>query len=84
MADVLGGTFTVSNLGGFGVDSFTPIVNPPQVGILGIGRIRESGVLGLSLTIDHRVVDGAPGGQFLMNLREVLEDQHRLMSSLVL
>jgi pyruvate dehydrogenase E2 component (dihydrolipoamide acetyltransferase) len=72
MADVLGGTFTVSNLGAFGVDHFTPIINPPQVAILGIGRIRLK--LTLSLTIDHRAVDGAQGGQFLSALSAALED----------
>jgi pyruvate dehydrogenase E2 component (dihydrolipoamide acetyltransferase) len=80
MADVLGGTFTVSNLGSFGVDFFTPIVNPPQVAILGIGRIRPSGVLGASLTIDHRAVDGAPGGEFLSDFRSLLEDPARLLA----
>lgn len=81
MADALGGTFTVSNLGAFGVDFFTPIVNPPQVAILGIGRIRPTGVLGLSLTIDHRAVDGAPGGEYLAELRSLLEDKARLLDS---
>lgn len=73
MSDVLGGTFTVSNLGAFGVDHFTPIINPPQVAILGVGRIREDR-LTLSLTIDHRVVDGAAGGQYLSSLAAALED----------
>jgi pyruvate dehydrogenase E2 component (dihydrolipoamide acetyltransferase) len=82
MADALGGTFTVSNLGGFGVDFFTPILNPPQVAILGIGRIRPSRLLGASLTIDHRAVDGAPGGEFLSELRSLLEDQARLLVSI--
>jgi pyruvate dehydrogenase E2 component (dihydrolipoamide acetyltransferase) len=73
MPDVLGGTFTVSNLGAFGVDHFTPIVNPPQVAILGVGRIRNGERLTLSLTIDHRAVDGAQGGQFLVALAAALE-----------
>lgn len=72
MPDVLGGTFTISNLGAFGVDHFTPIVNPPQVAILGVGRIRQT--LTLSLTIDHRAVDGAQGGQFLSALATALEE----------
>jgi len=71
MADVLSGTFTVSNLGAFGVDHFTPIINPPQVGILGVGRIRER--LTLSLTIDHRASDGAQGGQFVSAVAAALE-----------
>ena len=74
MPEVLGGTFTVSNLGAFGVDHFTPIINPPQVAILGIGRIRNGERLTLSLTIDHRAVDGAQGGQFLAALAGALED----------
>lgn len=72
-ADLEGASFTVSNLGGLGIDSFTPIVNPPQVAILGVGRIRE-GAMTLSLTIDHRALDGAPGAEFLADLAGVLED----------
>jgi pyruvate dehydrogenase E2 component (dihydrolipoamide acetyltransferase) len=71
-----GGTFTVTNLGMFGIDAFTPILNLPQAAILGIGRIIEEAVvrdgrlevgltLTLSLTFDHRVVDGAPAARFL-------------------
>jgi pyruvate dehydrogenase E2 component (dihydrolipoamide acetyltransferase) len=82
--DVTGATFTVTNLGSYGVSSFTPILNPPEVAILGVGEIaREPGVIGdqvvprsrmtLSLTIDHRVVDGAPGGAFLQTLVKLLE-----------
>jgi pyruvate dehydrogenase E2 component (dihydrolipoamide acetyltransferase) len=74
MPEVLGGTFTISNLGAFGVDHFTPIVNPPQVAILGVGRIRNGERLTLSLTVDHRAVDGAQGGQFLAALAGALED----------
>jgi pyruvate/2-oxoglutarate dehydrogenase complex dihydrolipoamide acyltransferase (E2) component len=64
MTDVSDGTFTISNLGAFGVDFFTPIINPPQVAILGIGRAGPQSI-GLSLTIDHRAIDGATGGRFL-------------------
>ena len=72
-----GGTFTVSNLGNLGVEHFTPIINPPQVGILGVNTItlrpRRSGngtvefydAMGLSLTYDHRAIDGAPASRFL-------------------
>ncbi len=77
--ELQGGTFTVTNLGSLGVESFTPVLNPPQVAILGVGTINlqaiqgETGVefiphLGLSLTINHQVVDGAPGGRFLQAL----------------
>lgn len=78
-----GGTFTVTNLGSFGVESFTPILNPPQVGILGVGNINlkaietDDGIefiphLGLSLTINHQVVDGAPAARFLHALSQNL------------
>lgn len=81
--DLQGGTFTVSNLGALGVERFTPILNPPQVGILGVGGINlkpvqgEAGVefiphLGLSLTINHQAVDGAPGARFLQTLAQNL------------
>ncbi|MDE0608389.1 MAG: dihydrolipoamide acetyltransferase family protein [Anaerolineaceae bacterium] len=78
-----GATFTVSNLGSFGVESFTPVLNPPQAGILGAGAIhlravQENGVVaflphvGLSLTIDHQVLDGAPAARFLQDLAQRL------------
>lgn len=71
-----GGTFTLTNLGSFGIESFTPVLNPPQVAILGVGNINLKPVqaegevqfiphLGLSLTINHQVVDGAPAARFL-------------------
>lgn len=80
--ELTGGTFTITNLGMFGIDFFTPIINPPQVAILGIGRIREALKPGnivinevtLSLSVDHRVVDGAPAAMFLRDLGEVLKD----------
>jgi len=82
--ELQGGTFTVTNLGMYGVDAFTPIVNLPQCAILGVGRIvREPAVVGdqivprevltLSLTFDHRVVDGAPAARFLDALRQAIE-----------
>lgn len=69
-----GASFTVTNLGSFGIESFTPVVNPPQTGILGVGtitrRVKTVGgndvfysAMGLSLTFDHRALDGAPGKQ---------------------
>jgi pyruvate dehydrogenase E2 component (dihydrolipoamide acetyltransferase) len=87
-----GGTFTVSNLGGYGVDTFTPIVNPPQVGILGMGRIVERPVhseetflawrsfMSLSLTVDHRGVDGVPAALFLQTVARHLEDPSPLFT----
>ncbi len=78
------GTFTVSNLGGVGVEAFTPIVNPPQAGILGVGKIQEKPVvrnggihirsmMTLCLVFDHRLIDGAPAGRFLAKVKELLE-----------
>lgn len=90
--DLTGGaTFTISNLGAFGVEMFTPVINPPQTGILGIcgmtQRIREaSGVItaypamGLSLTYDHRALDGAPASRFLKDLVTNLENFTLLLS----
>ena len=83
--DLAGGTFTVSNLGVYGVESFSPILNPPQVAILGVNAIglkavRRNGAvefvdyIGLSLTCDHQVIDGAPGARFLKICREQIEN----------
>jgi pyruvate dehydrogenase E2 component (dihydrolipoamide acetyltransferase) len=79
-----GGTFTVSNLGMFGIDSFTSIINPPQVGILAVGTVRTEPVyrdgqfkpvqqMKVTLSVDHRIVDGAVGARFLQELRRLLE-----------
>jgi len=81
LEDVTGGTFTITNLGMFGIDAFTPILNPGETGILGVGRIVEKpavyrgeiamrAMLWLSLTFDHRVIDGAPAAQFLQSVIE--------------
>lgn len=86
-----GGTFTVSNLGGLGVESFTPVLNPPQVAVLGVCNInlkpveRDGGVefvphLGLSLTFNHQVVDGAPAARFLQTLCQGLADFELLLA----
>jgi len=88
--DMQGGTFTVSALGMFGVDSFTPIINSPQAGILGVNRIRDNVAwdgdrpvkqqcMRLSLTWDHRVLDGAPAAEFLGTVRDYLEAPFRLL-----
>jgi pyruvate dehydrogenase E2 component (dihydrolipoamide acetyltransferase) len=82
LEDVTGGTFTITNLGMFGIDAFTPILNPGETGILGVGRIVEKpavyrgeiakrAMLWLSLTFDHRVVDGAPAAEFLQTVLEL-------------
>ena len=83
--DLSPGTFTVSNLGMFGIDRFRALINPPQVGILAVGRIAERPVvrdakllvrptLHATLTADHRAVDGSTAAPFLVRLREVLEE----------
>jgi pyruvate dehydrogenase E2 component (dihydrolipoamide acetyltransferase) len=82
--DYEGGTFTVSNLGMLGVDSFTAIINPPQCGILAVGRVAprvvvEEGMFAIrsmmtaTLSADHRVIDGATGARFLQEVKKVLE-----------
>ncbi len=85
LEELNGGTFSVTNLGAFGVDAFTPVINSPQTAILGIGRIRRELVvlendqfaardqLTLSLTFDHRVVDGAPAAKFLQQISRGIE-----------
>jgi pyruvate dehydrogenase E2 component (dihydrolipoamide acetyltransferase) len=84
-----GGTFSVSALGAFGVDAFTPVINPPNAGILGVGRLRDDVVvvdggvattkrLTLSLTWDHRVVDGVPAAEFCRTIVDLLADPTRL------
>jgi len=84
MDEISGGTFTISNVSMLGMDGFTPILNPPETGILGVGRVVEKpGVFNgeicirkymtLSLTFDHRVTDGAPAMTFLRCLADLLE-----------
>ncbi|MBA4180430.1 MAG: dihydrolipoamide acetyltransferase [Anaerolinea sp.] len=88
--EMAGGTFSVTALGMAGIDFFTPVINPPNVAILGVGRIHDAVAwagdrpvkrqqMTLSLTIDHRVVDGAPGAAFLNSVRELLESPYRLL-----
>jgi pyruvate dehydrogenase E2 component (dihydrolipoamide acetyltransferase) len=71
--DLHEGTFTVSNLGMFGVRSFTAIIDPPQVAILAVGSVRRDDAMTVTLSCDHRVVYGADGARFLSRLRELLE-----------
>ena len=81
----MGGTFTITNLGGEGVRYFTPIMNAPEVAILGVGsmfhelvldngQVAERRRLGLCLTFDHRAVDGAPAAKFLKTIKEYVEN----------
>lgn len=83
--DFAGGTFTISNLGMFGIERFTAVINPPQVGILAIGSIEERVValdgemvvqprMEMTLSCDHRAVDGAQGAEFLRTVKELLEE----------
>jgi pyruvate dehydrogenase E2 component (dihydrolipoamide acetyltransferase) len=85
--ELTGGTFTLTNLGMFGIDTFTPIINPPETAILGVGRIKRRPVadgdqvvvrpvVWMSLTFDHRVVDGAPAARFLQRVVELVERPH--------
>jgi pyruvate dehydrogenase E2 component (dihydrolipoamide acetyltransferase) len=82
--EVTGGTFTVTNLGGFGVDSFVPTINPPQCAILAVGRTVDKAtvtqgavhvrpIANLTVVFDHRITDGMPAAKFLQTVRTILE-----------
>ncbi|USH00064.1 2-oxo acid dehydrogenase subunit E2 [Thermococcus argininiproducens] len=90
--DFVGGTFTITNLGMLGVDSFTPIINPPQIGILGLnrivqrpivknGEIKIANTMMLSLTFDHRAIDGAPAARFLGRVKYYMENPEKVFES---
>jgi pyruvate dehydrogenase E2 component (dihydrolipoamide acetyltransferase) len=90
--DLRGGTFTLTNLGFLDVEGFTPILNPPETGILGVGKIVEKPVvengeikvgqrMTLSLTFDHRIVDGANGGRFLERVKTYVETPYLLLTA---
>ena len=90
-----GGTFTLTNLGMYDIDAFTPIIHLPQCAILGLGRVtpkvvvldEESGstdirrMMSLSLTFDHRVVDGAPAARFLRRIKQLVEEPDEIFKS---
>jgi len=89
-AEMTGSTFTISNLGMFGIEQFTAIINPPEAGILAVGAIVESPVstedgielrpmMNLTLCVDHRVVDGAAGARFFADLKSTLENPYLLI-----
>ncbi|MBI5374690.1 MAG: 2-oxo acid dehydrogenase subunit E2 [Candidatus Schekmanbacteria bacterium] len=90
-ADILtGGTFTITNLGGFGIEIFTPIINYPQCGILGVGKALQRPVVEdgkvvpqlnmyASLVFDHRIIDGAPAAKFLNEIKTGLEKPETLI-----
>jgi pyruvate dehydrogenase E2 component (dihydrolipoamide acetyltransferase) len=93
--DYSGGTFTLSNLGMFGLEEFQAIINPPEAGILAVGKIEDTPVvvaakdgskaveihpvMKLTLTYDHRVIDGAPAAEFLSRVKEYLENPYRML-----
>ncbi len=88
--DLSGGTFTVTNLGMYDIDAFTPIINLPEAAILGVGRIQPKPVVWegeivardmwtLSLTFDHRLVDGAPAARFLQRIKQLVENPYLLL-----
>ena len=94
LADMQNGTFTITNLGGIGGSFFTPIVNSPEVAILGVGRAIMDPCIGknelcaprlrmpLSLSYDHRIIDGKGAVTFLVRVKEALEDPRRLLMDL--
>ena len=83
--DYTGSTFSISNLGMLGIDEFTAIINPPEAGILAVGRVQDKPVvvdgqvvvqprMRMTMSCDHRIVDGAMGARFLQTLKDFLED----------
>ncbi len=90
-AELSGGTFTLTNLGMFGIDTFTPLINLPECAILGVGRIKQQPVMSgnevigrhmawLSLTFDHRLVDGVPAARFLQRVGQLVERPYLLIT----
>jgi pyruvate dehydrogenase E2 component (dihydrolipoamide acetyltransferase) len=90
LSDLENGTFTISNLGAYGIESFTSIINPPQCAILSVGetkkkpvingeRVEISSVMKITLSIDHRIVDGVYGAKFLQYLRDRIEKPYLLL-----
>ena len=88
--DLTGGTFTISNLGMFDIESFTAVINKPEAGILAVGKIEKKPVvindeivirpmMQLSLTYDHRILDGAPAALFLRRIKELLEHPYLML-----
>ncbi len=89
--DLSGGSFTITNLGMYDVDAFTPVINLPEAAILGVGRIAPKVVpyqgspairqmLTLSLVFDHRMIDGAPAARFLQHVKHVIEEPYLLIA----
>jgi pyruvate dehydrogenase E2 component (dihydrolipoamide acetyltransferase) len=91
MDDITGGTFSITNLGLYGVTGFSPIINPPELAILGIGGIIDTPVvrdgrvvirpmMNLCLTADHRIVDGVMASRFLQRIVELVENPYLLLT----
>lgn len=92
--DITGGTFTITNLGMYDIEAFTPVINLPEAAILGVGKILPKWVfrpespdkpvlrqmLALSLVFDHRIIDGAPAAQFLQYVKQVVEEPYLLLA----
>jgi pyruvate dehydrogenase E2 component (dihydrolipoamide acetyltransferase) len=89
--ELSGSTFTITNLGMHEIDAFTPIINLPEAAILGVGRIKSQPavvddqivvrqMMWLSLTFDHRLVDGAPAARFLQRIKQLFEEPFLLLS----
>ena len=90
MQEVAGSTFTLNNVGSFGGNTGTPIINHPEVAILAVGRIQEKAIvrhgtievramMPLAMSFDHRVIDGAMAGKFLTRFKELVEQPQQLM-----
>jgi pyruvate dehydrogenase E2 component (dihydrolipoamide acetyltransferase) len=91
--DLAGGTFTITNLGMYDIDAFTPVINLPEAAILGVGRIAPKPValngavvvrqmVTLSLVFDHRLIDGAPAARFLQYIKQLIEEPYLLMAGI--
>jgi pyruvate dehydrogenase E2 component (dihydrolipoamide acetyltransferase) len=89
--EIADGTFSISNLGMFGIDEFAAVINPPEGAILAVGQVRTAPVvrgkeivpgkrLSMTLSCDHRVVDGAVGASFLAELRALIEHPMRILT----
>ena len=90
-SEVMGGTFTISNLGAFGIEQFTAIINPGQTAILAVGAIQEEVVpdgeggivvapmMRMTLGLDHRIADGASGARFMADLRDALQEPELML-----
>ena len=92
MDNMMGGTFTITNLGMYGIESFSPIINQPEVAILGVNAMTDKVVvvdgemvirpiMNLSLTADHRVVDGSVAAEFLQRVKNLMENPSEILDA---